>query len=887
MGKGGSAKQVINEYYMSMHYGIATELDAVTGIVVGEKEAWVGNQATEGAITVYKPDLFGGQKKEGGIGGVAYYLPGSPTQVLPDGLAARRGLTSTTSPAYRGLATMYFIGNGGVASRTGFWWGNTPYLQGVWIRGRRAPKGLDPDYAMIGNQYEVATDGYTVTTGGATLELDDGVPALVGGHTVSITITSEEEIKTIVIDGLEIVITPYVLDEEDEQQPGTTVSVGGTEGVLVGDTIIISGVSVTVYGDSVNIAAGSTGQDANPAHIIYEAMTNGSWGMDGDPSLFDSEAYEACGRVLFNEGFGMSMLWTREAPIETFVSEVLDHIQAAQYVDPDTGKMTLKLFRNDYSPTTLPIISPDNAVLDNYQRKLWGETVNEITVTWTNPVNEQEETVTQQDLGNVVVQGSTVSNSRNYYGIRNAALATKVAQRDVRQSSAPLASVEALLDRRSWNLKPGSVVRLTWPEYEIANLVMRVTNIDYGKVGSPSIVVSLLEDIFSLEDAAYLGSADGGFVDPAQEPDPMDHVKIITAPAYFSSRRLSAADLGALEYPEALAAILGGSSNGDASFYELIGQVVLPNGTTASERRGTKGLLGWKLTQAVLPDEAVTVVDTFGTITNGIGPTVSGFVFIGDGTEKTMEIALLQSFEEGVGWTLQRGVLDTVPRRWPIGTSIWFYDVRNDFFDQDIHSEGESVDYKLLTITSLGTLPIEDSPVYGTVLTGRPFLPNRPGDVKIEGSGFGTLDLSGTPPTTLNITWANRNRTMEENAVVHWTDATVTPETGQTTAIRATKTSDGTVLTTITGLTGTSYALDVATVFGAEIEADLYIFSQRDGLDSLQGVLRRVRVAPDPGDPGGTPTDPGDPVDPPYVPPEDYPDPWRPPNWRNPDEVEP
>ena len=141
--------------------------------------------------------------------------------------------------------------------------------------------------------------------------------------------------------------------------------------------------------------------------------------------------------MLFNEGFGMSIQWTRESTIESFVGEILDHIQAALYVDPETGKFTLKLFRDDYDATTLPLISPDNAVLDNYQRKLWGETVNEIIVSWTNPVNEQDETITQQDLGNITVQGGVVSDTRSYYGIRNASLASRVAIRDVRQSSAP------------------------------------------------------------------------------------------------------------------------------------------------------------------------------------------------------------------------------------------------------------------------------------------------------------------------------------------------------------------------------------------------------------------------------------------------------------------
>lgn len=767
MGKGGGAKQQINEYNVSIHFGVCAEMDAITGIYVGEKQAWIGDIASEGPISIQNEYLFGGPKKEGGVRGIAYYLPGERTQILPEGLAARRGLTSVTSPAYRGIASVYFVGS--MTPGEGFYWGATPYLQSVWITGRRAPKGLDPQYALIGS-------------------------------------------------------------------------------------------------------------DANPAHIVYECLTNGSWGMGASNALVDQASMEVAGQTLFNEGFGMSLQWTRESTIEQFIGEILDHIQAALYVDPDSGKLTLKLFRNDYDSAALPLIDLDNAVLDNFQRKLWGETVNEITVTWTNPVNEQEETVTQQDLGNITVQGAVVSDSRNYYGLRNAEMATRCAIRDVRQSSAPLASGDALLDRSSWNLKPGSVVRLSWPEYEIDNIVMRVLKIDYGKVGSPSITVSLLEDIFSLETASFDSSPSSGFISGAQTPTPMDRLQIITSPAYFTSRYLSAADAAALSYPDVLAAVLGGCTNQDASFYETVGVTTLPNGTQAAEVRSTHGLLGSTMLTTPLVEEAFTTIPTLASGTPGIGPNVAGFVFIGGAGERTMEIAMIESFDSD-GWHLARGVLDTVPRTWPAGTPLWFYDVRNNFMDEEHHSDGETVNFKFLTVTSLGVLDVATAPIQGATLTGRPYYPNRPANVKIAGQSFGSVDLSSAAPTDIDISWANRNRTLEDGAVLRWTDATIMPEVGQTTTIRLSKTTDGSTITTIDGLTGTSYALP-STAFAGEFQADITVTSKREGYESLMGLTRRVRIAPDPANPGsslGSPSATG-PSDT-YTPPTSYPEPQTPPRY--------
>ncbi len=851
MGKGGAvaAEQQVNEYNMSIHFGVCAELDAITGIYVGEKQAWSGNVTAETAIALDRPDLFGGAKKEGGVRGIAYYLPGAKTQVLPTGLAARRGLTFLTSPAYRGLASVYFVGataginpaaNGG---RAGFYWGATPYLQSVWITGRRAPKGLNPAFAMVGNQLVAQVNGYAVTVAGTSATVSDGVTTLVGGHSIRVSVSSEESIRTIVLDGLTIVVTPYVVDDGDHHS-GTTVSVEGNEAVMENGQVTLSGVTVTKSAaGAIGIAMGSAnGVDANAGHIIYESLTNVTWGMGAFSGLIDRRGFEAAGQVLYHEGFGLSIQWTRESPIEDFINEILDHIQGALYVDPDSGKLTLKLFRDDYDATTLPLISPDNAVLDNFQRKLWGETVNEVIVSWTNPVNEQEQTITQQDLGNITLQGATVSTSRNYYGVRNSDLATRLAIRDVRQSSAPLASVEVLLDRSQWNLKPGSVVRVTWPEYEIENLVMRVVNIDYGKIGTPSITATLLEDIFSLENAAFDAAPSTGFVDPAQAPSPMNHATVFTAPAYFTARALSAADAAARAYPSVLATVLAATDNTDVSFYELIGLAHDAAGAAVSQRRGTRNPLGWRTLGTAFIQEATTVVPTFGTVTRGVGPMVGGFLFIGGGTERTMEIALIESVDAD-GWHLQRGVLDTVPRAWAAGTPVWFYDGGNAIFDDASHGDGEDAVFKLQTITSLGTLALDDAPVIGAELSARPYLPNRPANVRVNGVPFGAIDVSAVTPalTTIPITWANRNRTMEDNTVVRWSDGNVTPESGQTTTIRLTSTADGSTIATFDGITGTTYDLPL-TAFAGHYEADLHFTAKRDGFESLQHVVRRVRV---------------------------------------------
>ena len=81
------------------------------------------------------------------------------------------------------------------------------------------------------------------------------------------------------------------------------------------------------------------------------------------------------------------------------------------------------MIRDDYDPDDLETFGPsDIAELTSVQRAMWGETVNEITVIYTDPETGKEAPVTVQDLANIEIQG-IVAQTKRYDGIRNRELA--------------------------------------------------------------------------------------------------------------------------------------------------------------------------------------------------------------------------------------------------------------------------------------------------------------------------------------------------------------------------------------------------------------------------------------------------------------------------------
>ena len=776
-GKKGGGEPYYVEYRMTAHLGICHgPVDALLGIYVKERDAWPGTTvydedeeaeeqetnlnissfkdlislltnggiqptkttsvATEpGPLAVSRRDLFGGNEKEGGVEGEAYWLPGREDQVIPEHIAGRYGLTTATMVGYRGLASVFFSKGG---DKGGFLWGaNNPYMNTIWFTVFRASVGLNPLKQ--------------------TIQIGDLPP------------------------------------------------------------------------------------DTNAANIIYESLTNDDWGMGAPDTILDMNSFVAAQSLFFDEKFGLSLAWVQQTTVEAFITEILDHVQATLFVNPMTGLLTIKPIRGDYVVADLPRFGPHNCDLSSRSRKAWGETINEVNISWTNPVNEESETITFQDLANIVMQnGEVVSDTRDYYGIRNKELASMVGARDIRSASQPLFATEMETDRTGWNLTPGACLVLDWPEDGLSDMVMRITNVDYGRPGSMSVKVSLMEDIFSLSTATWTSPPVTEWIDPTTEPQPADYMEIVTAPYAILTRAGLAVDDDL--YPRVVPAILASSDEYDTTGFQVVGNRVLPNGSTEVNTPLTSFAPTSRGELAVAMPQQATTTMTQAQLGSVMGrePEIASFALLGAGGDADMELVMFDSFNATTGvWTIARGILDTVPKAWPVGTPIWYLD--NYAADTSERHANTTVSYKLQTRSSGGELPLALAPTVSKLLSARPYLPSRPANVQIGGVGVGGgRKIYTARPTTVPVTWANRNRLTEDTVVRRWTEGNVTPEEGQTTRIEVTNEA-GLALATYNDLTGTSFNVPWADFEGWRYPR-IRVSSVRDGFASLQAVEIEIEM---------------------------------------------
>jgi Protein of unknown function (DUF2793)/Putative phage tail protein len=260
------------------------------------------------------------------------------------------------------------------------------------------------------------------------------------------------------------------------------------------------------------------GRGMNPAHVIYQALTDPRWGMGVPVARINDANFRAAADTLHAENFGLFMLWNQAASIEQFIQIVLDHIGGGLSFRLDSGRYELALFRGNYDAASLEEYDESEILsLGRFEKQAWGETVNEVTLVYTDPTTRQPTSITAQDLGNVVAQGSKVPAIVELKGIRNHAVAREVLGRELAQRSVPLTKITVQVNRHAWNVGFGDLFKFTYPDRQCVGRIFRVLKIGKGTLTENAIQIEALEDIYqySLETGLATQAFGGSAIAPA------------------------------------------------------------------------------------------------------------------------------------------------------------------------------------------------------------------------------------------------------------------------------------------------------------------------------------------------------------------------------------
>lgn len=749
----GKKAQTIGYHYLfSLYWGLCRgPINELVEIKAGDLTAWRGNSCADEVEYIHKPDLFGGEKKEGGIQGPFAVFQGAPDQVLPGAQTVDAGKVGTDMPDnVGGLLKVVFTG-GLIAGRTlpsikaligekmsemrgvvtlwfdGLVTSMNPYPKEWKFRVRRSSKGWmndDPWYPEKAAIYlrpdflSLVTDGQWI---GNSIDGSTGRVWFDGGvASVGDTITINGHTLTMVAGD--------VFDD------GLNVGIGNGEfrpaynlfRVINRNVELLKAKAEMPSSNVVRIELVSTDgiHAMNGAHIIYEACTNASWGR-GLPREEMGDSFVYAANRLCDEGFGLCIAWYRKEDIDEFIKTVLNYIGGAVYVDRESGKTELKLIRDDYTLDEIPLFTPDSGLLDIVEddSQASDTAYNEVIVTGHSPITDQDIQVRSHNLAARISQGSTATLDLAYPGLPTLALCSRVAQRDLRVHAAGLKKYDVRLDRRAWRITPGSVIRVADPRRNLGMVVLRVGEIDDGNMASGEIKAKCVQDVFGLPATSFVQPVASQWSAPSAYP------KAATAEAFELSYRdlylNSQQDDSALDDGDSFVGVYAASPQPNSFQYDL---VTKPGGNVSYETDGTHGYTAnFVVTNALAPLDTLLHIGASQELPEPDEQIslVGQALVIGD---ETMRIDAFD--HEAMTMTVARGAGDTIPQAHPAGARAWLAD--DDVgSDEKLYQDGETVNAKVLPRTGQGVL-LESAAAPLTVkMVGRAARPYPPADVRL------------------------------------------------------------------------------------------------------------------------------------------------------------
>lgn len=572
----------------------------------------------------------------------------------------------------------------------------------------------------------------------------------------------------------------------------------------------------------------------NPAHIIYECCTNPAWARGIPVNLIDDDSFTAAANTLCAEGFGLCLVWYRQEDIDRFIQTVIDHVAATLYTDRETGKIKIKLIRDDYDVADLPLFTPSSGLIEIEEDDTASSenAVNEVIVVGHDPLTDQPIRGRSFNLAAFRANGAPVTLDQTYKGLPTTELCDRVAARDMRANAAGLRKFRVVLDRRGFRIHPGAVFRVSAPERGIGEIVLRAGEIEDGEITNGRITVRAVQDVFGVPLTTFVAPSQNIWTPPSDVAVPAEFEELIEATYRDTYQRVGAGDANAVLESQSFVVTLVSPPTVRSRSYRIESRA---QGEPDTQSSSTQFFTGSANLTADLTNSATVflVDDQVGFESDDPA---------GQALYVNGEYMLVDAYDSVTGqFTVKRGAVDTWPLAHAAGSRVWLIDDDAGTDGRD-YAEGETVEAFILTRTFSDALSIDDATELEAVMQGRVFRPYPPAAVTVDGDSI--LTLSGEHPEPV-IVWVERNRLTQADVLYGFLEATVAAEPGTTYRIRVYDVATGgTALGTHDSISS-PWTYDTATQVADGTDALGVVWVElvavRDGVESL--VPYRFRIA--------------------------------------------
>lgn len=553
--------------------------------------------------------------------------------------------------------------------------------------------------------------------------------------------------------------------------------------------------------------------DINAIHKIREIITDDT-AMNKPEAMINDANFIAAADRIWDEGLGVSGSFTEKSCKEA-IDELLYHIEAGIRVNRQTGLYEIVLFRDD-------LLDLDNAQLfDKSNIKTFSietanidDVINSVNVNYYDRDNIKDSSFSLDELGSILSNQSNAETLDFPYFMnrRNAEL---VGNWKLKQLSTPTRKgsfTTGKYDARKINRY--DVVKLTWHNQNMIEVPIRIMKIGLGDGRDNTVTLDWVEVIpYSSIVFPTIN------VDPPTSnvlpPQPNNSIAF-EMPYYEAVQRF-----GQTQVDTELA------NNPDLGY--LMVATKKPQNNSINALLFTDNGTGYQQASivdycpVVQLDQNISYLDTSFAVKNvsSISQAEVGTLILCD-----EELMVYQNYDDVTKiLTVKRAALDTVPKPHLQDAVFYFYDAFSAF-DSEQYVLSEVIDAKVLTTTPSGVQELADATALSVEMDARSIRPYPPANVKINDEYYPDI-VSGN----IILTWVHRNRIQQTGgSILGWTDSGVSVEAGVQYFAKLYK-QTGELLLTKTS-TSNSISFDQNEFSDTYLRLD--VFSQRDGFDSYQ-----------------------------------------------------
>lgn len=568
--------------------------------------------------------------------------------------------------------------------------------------------------------------------------------------------------------------------------------------------------------------------EANGAEIQYELLTNSDFGMGLTADEIDVASFRASAKTWYDDKLGISLVWDNTKSLEDMLKEVDRHGDSLTFINPNNGKWTMRMVRNDYSVADLraagKVVNKKNARLIKFNRPTADELVNEMIVTYSSD-EYQGKTIpvrVQDSAAFANRDNQRITSTVSYPGYTKLDLAQLICSRDIRALSYPFARVQLELDRSFFDCMPVDRVLFDWefPDGNIENMPLMILERSIGTLADGKIVVSCAQDIFGLGQALYTEGGGSGWVPVDRSARPPTNYRMEFTP-YWIMRLdpeipspLSAVPMLMVEEPTAVHLSYDvqytDPSTGGQFLEAPDSQAFTPTATlvydyleTVGQDAGGTLILGNLTGMVGVPAAAVNDVRYLGNGLVVIDNEIMAFTSVVGRADGTWAVT-------GV----KRGLLDTTVERHLAGARAWFISEALGRTPTQLLPFASGTYKAKLISNSLGgsldptTAPTVTITTNATTQNARPLYAYPVRNLKVNGSAI----PGKVPAGLIAVTWAHSNKEAED--YLRFQDEKPLAKPGDTYYIARLYDDTGVLKAQSGQLVGTSFSFAVGDVTG-------------------------------------------------------------------------